>query len=84
MAKGGGRRSSSTSGGGIGGSGIFGLVGGTVQCPSSDTSLYCQFMKFMSVIVNIIMLMAILYFAYTFLGPYISKAFKTTKKGIRA
>lgn len=81
MAKGGGRSS-----GGIGGSGIFGGVGvgGVVQCPSSDTSMYCQFMKFMSVLMNVILLIAIIYVAYTFIGPYLSKGFKGVKKGLGA
>ncbi len=80
MAKGG------KSSGGIGGSGIFGGVGvgGVVQCPSSDTSLFCQFMKFMATLMNILLLLSIIYFAYIFLGPYISKGFKGVKKGIRS
>lgn len=74
------------SSGGIGGSGIFGGVGvgGVVQCPSSDTSMYCQFMKFMSVLMNIILLLSIIYLAYIYLGPFLSKGFKSVKRGVGA
>jgi hypothetical protein len=74
MAKGGGRASSSS--GGIGGSGIFGLVGSTVQCKAEDTSFFCQLSKLVATLMNIIILLAILYFAYTFAAPYLAKGFK--------
>ena len=78
MAKGGGRASSSSGGGagGIGGSGIFGLVGSTVQCKAEDTSFFCQLSKLVATLMNIIILLAILYFAYTFAAPYLAKGFK--------
>lgn len=37
--------------GGIGGSGIFGLIGTTVQCKAEDKSPYCTFAKLMNIIV---------------------------------
>ena len=61
MAKGGGSR------GGIGGSGVFGLVGTSVQCDADSKSTYCQFAKLMNIIVWLIMLAFILYFAKEFL-----------------
>ncbi len=70
------RARSSSSGGGIGGSGIFGVIGSTVQCRAEDTSFYCQLSKFTSMIVQILLLLAIAYFAYKFAAPYIVKGFK--------
>lgn len=53
--------------GGIGDSGVFGLVGTTVQCNSEDKSWYCKFAKLINVIVWILMILAILYFVAQFL-----------------
>lgn len=53
--------------GGIGGSGIFGLLGTTVQCEADDKSWYCKFARLMNVIVWLIMLFALFYFAKEFL-----------------
>jgi hypothetical protein len=78
MAKRGGRitrsRTTSTdtgSSGGIFGSGIFGLFGTTIQCQSTDTSLYCSFMKFINILIAAVMIFGILYLGYTFIYPYI-------------
>ena len=43
--------------GGIGGSGVFGLLGTTVQCKAEDRSAYCTIAK----IFNMLMWLAILY-----------------------
>ena len=64
MARGGG--SSSSGGGGIMGSGIFGFFGTTIQCPASDTSLYCSFMKIFNVLMIVGIIIFILYTAYTY------------------
>ena len=68
---GGSRRSGSGNGGsgngGIGGSGIFGMIGTTVQCPASDNSYYCNFMKFIQVVMWIGILLFIIYFFYSFI-----------------
>lgn len=53
--------------GGVADSGIFGLLGTTVQCDSGDDSLFCKFAKFMNVLVWILMLVAIFYVAKSFL-----------------
>mgnify|MGYP003347660545 CR=1 FL=1 len=50
-------------GGGIADSGIFGLLGTTVQCDSSDDSFFCKFAKLMNVLIWILMLIAIFYVA---------------------
>jgi uncharacterized membrane protein YedE/YeeE len=73
MARGSKGRSSADTGsnGGILGSGIFGLFGTTIQCKSTDDSMYCSFMKFVNILIAIVMICAILYLAYTFLYPYI-------------
>lgn len=48
------------SGGGMFGSGVFGMFGTTIRCDAESNSLYCNFMK----LVNILMVLAILYFFY--------------------
>lgn len=59
-------RANSSSSGGIADSGIFGLIGTTVQCDSGDTSLYCKIAKFINILIWIIMFVAILYVAKGF------------------
>ena len=54
--------------GGIGGSGIFGFFGTTIQCSSTDTSMYCSLAKLINIIIMIFILGIILYFAWTFFG----------------
>jgi len=49
--------------GGIGGSGIFGLIGTTVQCKSDDSSPYCTAAK----VINVIMWLVILYLIFLFI-----------------
>ena len=61
MAKGGSKN------GGIGGSGVFGLVGTTVQCDAESDSTYCQFAKLMNMLVWALMLFFIGYFVLQFL-----------------
>ena len=60
-------RSSSKSLGsnGIGGSGVHGLLGTTILCNSTDNSYYCSFMKFIQISFLIMIICAILYFAYS-------------------
>jgi len=67
------RRSKNTtsSNGGILGSGIFGLFGTTINCSSTDSSLYCSFMKFVNILIAIVIIFSILYIGYVFLYPYI-------------
>jgi hypothetical protein len=72
MAKGGGTTSGGN--GGIMGSGIFGLFGTTIQCPASDTSYYCTFMKFFNIIMIVGFLLIIMYYGYTlFIQPSFKK-----------
>ncbi len=47
--------------GGIADSGVFGLVGTTVQCDADDKSWYCRFAKLINVLIWIAMIVAILY-----------------------
>ena len=61
MAKG-----SSSSGGGILGSGIFGFFGTTVKCDSTDNSIYCNIMKLFNLLIVFMVVMYILHFAYTY------------------
>jgi len=59
----------SGSNGGIMGSGIFGFFGTTIQCPASDTSYYCSFMKIFNVFMIVCFLLFILYTAYNYIMP---------------
>jgi hypothetical protein len=55
--------------GGIGGSGVFGLLGTTVNCDAQDRSLYCTAAKVM----NMLMWLAILYGLFILAREYIAK-----------
>jgi len=60
--------------GGIMGSGIFGMFGTTIQCPASDTSMYCSFMKIFNLIMVIGFILFILYTIYImFIAPSFNK-----------
>ena len=63
-------------GSGIGGSGIFALLGTTIKCDADDASLYCSFMKLMNVLIMSLFLFYIVWLAYMVVGPIISKAFR--------
>ena len=63
-------------GSGIGGSGIFALLGTTIKCDADDESLYCSFMKLMNVLIMSLFLLSIVWVAYTLGGPILSKAFR--------
>lgn len=54
-------------GGGIADSGIFGLLGTTVQCEADDKSAYCKFAKLMNIVIWILFIFVILYAAKSFL-----------------
>ena len=62
MARGGGN-------GGVGGSGVFGLVGTTVHCDAENKGPYCTFSKLMNVLLWII----ILFFLGKFALEYLKK-----------
>lgn len=63
----GGRRSVSTNNGGVMGSGVYGMLGTTIHCQNSDNSYYCTFMKMIQVTMSLFIILAILYFVYSFL-----------------
>jgi len=52
------------SGGGILGSGIFGMFGSQVVCKGTDNTIYCNIMKMLNVLFAVIMVCLILYFIY--------------------
>lgn len=72
-------RGGNSGNGGIGGSGIFGLFGTTVQCTSTDTSMYCSLAKMINIIIMIFILGAIIYFLWSFFG--VSKMIKNMSGG---
>lgn len=51
---------------GILGSGIFGHIGGLVNCDSKDESFFCKLSKFVTTIMYILFLLAIVYLVYIF------------------
>lgn len=55
--------------GGIGGSGVFGLLGTTVNCDADDRSLYCTAAKVM----NMLVWLAILYALFILARDYLKK-----------
>lgn len=55
--------------GGIAGSGVFGLLGTTVNCKAEDRSMYCTAAKVM----NMLMWLAILYALFVIAREYIAK-----------
>jgi hypothetical protein len=65
------KNTNTNSNGGILGSGIFGLFGTTINCDSTDSSMYCSFMKFVNILIAIVMICSILYLGYIFIYPYI-------------
>lgn len=68
MAKG-----SSGSGGGILGSGIFGIFGTTIKCDSKDDSTFCNVMKLFNLLIVFFVVVYILYIVY---GLFIAPAMK--------
>ena len=57
------KKSISSNGGGILGSGVSGLIGTGVVCYSTDNSYYCNFIK----IINVsLIILGILFFIYVF------------------
>ena len=53
--------SSKRGGNGIADSGVFGLLGTTVQCNADDTSLFCRFAKLMNILMWLLLLVGIYY-----------------------
>lgn len=64
--------------GGIAGSGIFGGISSGVVCPADDNSTYCVLTKFVSAIMQIIILIVIVYFIYYLLKTYVFKSNTST------
>jgi cytochrome bd-type quinol oxidase subunit 2 len=50
--------------GGIAGSGIFGMFGTIINCSSTDNSLYCNFMKLFNILIVLLIIGYVIYFAY--------------------
>jgi hypothetical protein len=53
-------------GGGIGGSGIYGGIGAGVMCNATDPSMYCTFIKFVTVVLYAFILFYLLSLAYNY------------------
>jgi len=60
--------------GGRGGGPALGLGVGAValnQCASTDESLFCQWSRFFQIFMQVITVIIVLYFIYTFAIPYV-------------
>ena len=55
--------------GGIGGSGIFGMIGTVVKCDSTDNSMYCNLVKLVNSLILILFLGFVLYLVFMFFFP---------------
>jgi hypothetical protein len=66
-------KTSTSSNGGILGSGVFGLFGTTIKCDATNNSLFCNIMKLFNILIVLFIVGYILYFAYLFLSPYYLK-----------
>ena len=61
-------------GGGILGSGIFGVFGTTIRCDSKDDSTYCNIMKIFNLLIVFFVVVYILYIIYgIFIAPAMRK-----------
>ena len=61
-------------GGGILGSGIFGVFGTTIRCDSKDDSTYCNIMKIFNLLIVFLVVIYILYIVYgIFIAPAMRK-----------
>ena len=81
MAKGLSAKGSSAKGssGGNFGTGIFGFFGTTINCASTDTSLYCNVMKLFNLLIVFIIVYYIVYTAYSFVSPYMGKRVRANR-----
>lgn len=60
--------------GGILGTGIFGMIGSVNTCSATDNTFYCQLSRFVSSLIMICILAAIVYMFYTvIIVPYVIK-----------
>ena len=59
--------------GGIFGSGIFGMFGTTIHCNSTDDSMYCNVMKLFNLLIILLIVGVVGYFAYTYFFPSSSR-----------
>ena len=63
----------SKGGGGIMGTGVFGLFGTTIRCDANDESAYCQIMKLFNLLIVIFVVCIFAYYAYNyFVKPALS------------
>ncbi len=69
---------SKRSSGGFLGTGVFGFFGTTIKCESTDTSLYCNIMKLFNLLIVFMVICYILYLAYGFINPFISKRVRSS------
>ena len=51
---------------GVMGSGIFGVFGTTINCNATDTSMYCNIMKFFNLLIVFLIVCYFLYFVYSY------------------
>jgi hypothetical protein len=55
---------SSSSNGGMFGSGVFGMFGSTVMCKSEDKSIYCQIIKLFNLLIILFVVIFVIIIVY--------------------
>lgn len=58
------------------GAGLVGVFGTTIKCEATDTSLFCNIMKLLNVIIAFFIIICIFYTIYTYASPFLKKALK--------
>jgi|UniRef100_A0A6C0DXD0 hypothetical protein len=66
-------RGISSSGGGIMGSGVFGLFGSIVNCKAEDDGMYCSIVKMFNLMMMFLIVCFVLYFVYSILTTWLSR-----------
>jgi membrane protein implicated in regulation of membrane protease activity len=62
-----------SSNGGIGGSGIFGMFGTTIVCKAEDDSMYCSISKFITMWLQFLLFLVVLFLIVWVGYPYAKK-----------
>lgn len=55
-------------------SGFF--FGNVVNCDADDKSMYCTLVKLVNTLIMVLVIAFIVYYAYIYLGPYVTRAFR--------
>ena len=48
-------------------------TGAITSCPANDMSFFCQMSRWFSILIMVLVVLALVYIAYVFIGPYFMK-----------